>query len=168
MNEYVIYTDGSYDLKTFYGASAVVVLDKDEKNVLYERAYARYVKPEEGQKQQYSQEQELGACIRAVMVVPEGSDIIIKTDSQYCKKVLGREYEAHANLELVNRFFDEVEKRKVGVKFVKVRGHSEANGGPKIWGNDRADELCTAAANNLMSGGSGFIENRMWRGKTIQ
>jgi len=94
MKEYVIYTDGAYDMNTHYGASAIVILDKEEKNVLYERSAARFIEPEEGGKQQYSQEQEIGACIRAIATVPEGSWVTIKSDSQYAVKVLGREWNA--------------------------------------------------------------------------
>lgn len=144
--EYKIYTDGYFDMQDNIGASAVVVLGENDK-VLYERAAARRVVPEDG-KQQYSQEQELGACIRAVMCVPDGSRITIFSDSQYCVKVLGGEWEAHANLGMIDRYFEEVRKRHQRVEFRKVRGHS----GDK-W-NERADEVCEIAANSLRGGGS--------------
>lgn len=153
MKEFVIYTDGSYDMDSHYGASAIVILDKAEQKLLYKRASARLVHPTE-EKQQFSQEQELGACIRAVMSVPIGSWITIKTDSQYCAKVLAGEWEAHSNLLLVDRFFEEKRKRRLTVNFVKVRGHSG-----DMW-NDFADALCLEATDSLRNGGSHIVQTR--------
>lgn len=144
MQEFVAYTDGAYDMDTLIGASAVVIMNKEESKVLYERCAARHCTPTE-EKQQFSQEQEIGACIRAVMSVPDGSYLTIKTDSQYCVKVLGGEWTAHANLDLINRYKEEVRKHDIRVTFIKVLGHAAEKGGPAIWGNERADKLCTYA-----------------------
>lgn len=153
MKEFVAYTDGSYDMDSHYGASAVVILDKAEQKLLYKRASARLVTPTE-EKQQFSQEQELGACIRAVMSLPNGSWVTIKTDSQYCAKVLGKEWEAHTNLLLVDRFFEETRKRRIKATFIKVRGHSG-----NMW-NDFADALCLEAVESLRNGGPKVIQSQ--------
>ena len=150
MSRFVAYTDGSYDMETHYGASAVIILTADESQVLFQRGAARYIRSEG--KSQFSQEQELGACIRAVMSVPDGSELTIKTDSQYCVKVLGGEWEAHANLGLIDRYHEERRKRHIRVGFVKVKGHS----GNK-W-NDLADALCTQAAHSLIGGGPAVLQ----------
>ena len=152
MTEFTAYTDGSYDMDTNYGASAIVLMDKDETQVLYEKASARFIVPADG-KQQFSQEQELAACYMAVANVPEGSRLTIKSDSQYCVKVLSGEWNASANLGIIDKYKELVRRRRVTVTFIKVRGHSEAKGWPKIWGNDRADQLCNDACESLRTRG---------------
>lgn len=150
MQKFVAYTDGSYDMETHYGASAVIILTADEATVLFKRGAARLITSAD--KAQFSQEQELGACIRAVKSVPVGSELTIKTDSQYCCKVLSGEWEAHANLGLIDLYHEERRKRHIRVNFVKVRGHS----GNK-W-NEAADELCTRAATSLRNGGPAVLQ----------
>lgn len=152
MKEFVAYTDGSYDMETHYGASGVVVLDKSETQVLYQRAAARRCEPTP-EKKQFCQEQELGACIRALRCVPEGSRIIIKTDSQYCCKVLSGEWNAQTNLRLIDLFHEDKRKRHLRVDFVKVKGHSDNK-----W-NELADGLCQNAVNSLRGGGSAILES---------
>lgn len=152
MNEYNIFTDGFFDMNTNVGASAVVVLKKDADKPIFERARARKVTPEEGKKQ-YAPEQELGACIRAVMVVPEGSTVTINSDSQYAVNVLNKNWNAKTNLGLIDRFFSEVRERHIKYRMNWVRGH---NG--NVW-NERADELCELAAQSLLAGGKGIIQN---------
>jgi len=150
MSKFVAYTDGSYDMDTHYGASSVVILDASETTPLFQRAAARYIQSES--KAQFSQEQELGACIRAVRSVPVGSELTIKTDSQYCVKVLGGEWEAHANLGLIDTYNADKRQRHIRVNFVKVKGHS----GNK-W-NELADELCRQAVNSLIGGGPAVLQ----------
>lgn len=152
MTEFTAYTDGSYDMDTNYGASAIVLMDKDERQVIYEKASARHVLPTE-EKKQYSQEQELAACYMAVANIPEGSRLTIKSDSQYCVKVLSGEWNASANIGIIDKYKELVRRKRVKVTFIKVRGHSEAKGGPKIWGNDRADQLCNDACESLRTRG---------------
>jgi len=152
MIEFVAYTDGSYDMENHYGASAVVILDKRETIILYQRCAARLCTPTP-EKQQFSQEQELGACIRAVRSVPVGSRLTIKTDSQYCCKVLSGEWNASANLGLIDLFHEDKRKRRVRVDFIKVKGHSGNR-----W-NELADSLCQKAVENKQQGGSGLLES---------
>ena len=159
MTEFIAYTDGSYDMDSHYGASAIVLMDKDERQVIYEKASARLVIPSE-EKQQFAKEQELAACYMAVANVPEGSRLTIKSDSQYCVKVLSGQWNASANIGIIDKYFSLVRRRKVDVAFVKVRGHSGARGGQAIWGNDRADELCTAACEQLKNYGVKTIVSR--------
>ncbi len=139
MKEFIAYTDGRYDMNSHIGASGVVILDKAEKQVLYEWAKARQCYPTEDKKQ-FNQEQELASCIRTVMSVPKGSWLTIKTDSQYCVNVLGQRFNASANIRLIDTFFEKVREGRINVTFVKVKGHSG------VWGNERADELCNIIA----------------------
>lgn len=142
----IAYTDGSYDMQSHYGASAIVILDENEHRKLYEWAKARKVEPTP-EKQQFCQEQELGACIRAVMSVPNGCYLTIKTDSQYCCKVLGGDWEPRSNLLLIDRFFEETKKRHIRVSFSWVKGHSG-----NAW-NEHADSMCVFISNQLAAGG---------------
>lgn len=152
MKEFVAYTDGSFDMNDNVGSSSVVILDKEENIVFYHRAKARRVIPAPGGKQQFAQEQELGACIRAAMCVPEGARLTIKTDSQYCAKVLSGEWNASANLGLIDRFDEVRRSRHLRVEFIKVKEHS----GNRY--NEFADELCATVATSLRTGGSGLVE----------
>jgi len=152
MAKFIAYTDGSFDMKTQIGASAVLLMDASRKRVLFERAAARRVEYDPLKKQR-NQEQELGAIIRAVMCVPNGSTLHVISDSQYCVKVLSKEWNASANLGLIDRFFYECKKRQVRVEFEWVRGHNGTKG------NERADELCRIAADSLKSGGPAVLQS---------
>lgn len=135
---FTAYTDGGFDMNSCIGASAVVILTPDLKERLYEHVTARKCEYDPTKKQR-TNEQELGAMIRAVMSVPNGSEILIISDSQYAVKVLSKENNASANLDLIARFDKEVSERCLKVKFKWVRGH---NG--DLW-NERADQLCQTA-----------------------
>ena len=152
MAKFVAYTDGSFDMSTQIGASAVLLMDADRKRVLFERSAARRVEFDPLKKQR-NQEQELGAIIRAVMCVPNGSTLRAISDPPYCVKVLSREWNASANLGLIDRFFYECKKRQVRVEFEWVRGHNGTKG------NERADELCRIAADSLKKGGPAVFQS---------
>ncbi|MBR5414147.1 MAG: hypothetical protein IK114_14135 [Fibrobacter sp.] len=134
------------------GSSALVILDEKQERILFERAAARkcVYDPE---KKQRNNEQELGAIIRTLMSVPEGSQLLIHSDSQYAVKVLSGDWEAKANLGLVDRFHQEKRKRRLRVELRWVRGH---NGNPM---NERADQLCAMAANSVRKGGPAVFQS---------
>ena len=144
--KFSIYTDGSYDMSDRVGASACVILNKDESEILFVHATARKCdyNPE---KKQRTNEQEIGAIIRAIMSVPNGSEILIHSDSQYAVKVLSGENNAYTNLDLIERYRKEVNERNHRVSFKWVRGHD----GNRY--NEMADALCTKAANDLRKDG---------------
>lgn len=134
MKRYTAYTDGSFDMDSQIGASAVVILDSTGDKI-YERAKARRVEYDPDKKQR-SPEQELGAAIMAVMSVPDGCELFIHSDSQYVVRVLSGAWRANTNLGLIDRYQEEVRKRHLRVQFFWVRGHA---GDP--W-NEYADRLC--------------------------
>lgn len=134
MKRYIAYMDGSFDMDSQIGASAVVILDSTGDKI-YERAKARRVEYDPDKKQR-SPEQELGAAIMAVMSAPDGCELFIHSDSQYVVKVLSGAWRANTNLGLIDRYQEEVRKRHLRVQFFWVRGHA---GDP--W-NEYADRLC--------------------------
>lgn len=145
-----IYTDGYFDMNDQVGSSAVVILDSTGQSAMIEYAKARQVKYDPEKKQRIN-EQEVGACIRALMLLPDGADCVIYSDSQYAVNVLNKTWEAKANLELIDRFYKELTSRNIKCELKWVRGH---NG--DFW-NERADELCEKVAHDLRVSGKGFF-----------
>lgn len=152
MKQFVAYTDGYFEMDSQLGASACVILDNGKQNILYEKAKARRTTLDP-QKKQRNNEQELGACIIAVMNVPDGCRLSIYSDSQYSVNVLSGKWNASSNLGLIDRFKDEVRKRHIRVDLFWVRGH---NGGH--W-NEYADQLCEKAVAAFISEGKKCIES---------
>ena len=152
MGKYIAYTDGFFDMNTQVGSSACVILDKYASHALYEKAKARQctLNPE---KKQRNNEQELGAIIMAVRSVPNGSELRIFSDSQYAVNVLSGNWEAKANLDLIERYHLEVRQRALKVEIFWVRGHDTSK-----W-NNYADELCEKVVRQFMDGGPNIIEN---------
>ena len=151
--KFIAYTDGGFDMTDQVGASAVVILNADKTKILYQWAKARKcaLDPE---KKQRNNEQEIGAVIHAVMSVPDGSFLEIYCDNQYVVNVLSGMWDAHANKELIERYFMEKTQRKISATMIWVRGHN----GDKF--NEMADGLCTTAANNLRNGKGRIIESK--------
>ena len=151
--KYIAYTDGFYDMNDLVGASAVVILDQDQEKILYQWAKARKCKYNPEKKQRVN-EQEMGAAIRAVMSVPKGSRLVIYSDSQYVVNVLGGMWEAKSNLDLIERYFSEIQERKVSCTLIWVKGHN----GDKY--NEMADELCNRIANDFRNGKPAIYETK--------
>jgi len=153
MAKFIVYTDGYYEMADRYGASALVILDQSKTQVLFERAAARHCEYDP-EKKQRNNEQELGAILRALTVVPKGSQLVIYSDSQYAVKVLSGEWSAKSNLGLIDKFYELKRKNQLRVELMWVRGH---NGDQ--W-NERADQLCEMAANSLRSGGPAIFQSK--------
>ena len=151
MSNYVAYTDGGFDMQTCVGASSVVLLDDEEREILYQHVTARKCEYDP-QKKQRMNEQEIGAIIRACMSVPDGSFLKIVSDSQYAVNVLSGKYNAYSNLELIARFKKEVAARRLKVEFEWTRGHN----GNKY--NELADRMCTDAMNKILAEPIGTIK----------
>lgn len=150
--KFIAYTDGSYDMNDLIGSSAVVILNAKHE-VIYTWAKARKCKynPE---KLQRTNEQELGAIIRAIMSVPDGSFVEIYSDSQYAVNVLSGMWDAKANLDLIEIYMKEKERRHIISTLIWVKGHN----GDKY--NEMADELCAKVADSFRNGESAIIETK--------
>lgn len=127
--DYVAYTDGGYLWNFDIGASACLILKDGEQIYSWSKASRRTT----------NNRQELAAIIHAVLHTPEGSKLLIRTDSEYCIGVYSRFYSINKNAELIEFFFKYVEERNLTVAFEWVQGH---NG--DIW-NEIVDEMCTEA-----------------------
>ena len=152
MSKFIAYTDGFFDMATQIGASAVIILDSTKENILFRRCAARKVEYDPTKKQR-NNEQELGAIIRAVMSVPNGSEMDIYSDSLYAVNVLSGKWGASANLDLIERYGTEVEQRCLKVNLYWVKGH---NGDTY---NEMSDALCNKAAESLRNGGPAIFKS---------
>ncbi len=85
--------------------------------------------------------------IHAVLSVPEGSSLLIVSDSQYCISILDGTDKPHKNFDLIGYFRRFCRERNINVMFQWVRGH-----GNDPW-NNYADSLCTEAIDRFRSGG---------------
>ena len=83
---------------------------------------------------------EIMAAIVGLDNAPEGSNVIVISDSQYVVKTMNREFSMKKNLEFWEILM-KAEARHTSVKWVWVKGHN----GDKY--NERCDELATAAIN---------------------
>ena len=81
---------------------------------------------------------ELRAVVEALRCVPEGSSVIVTTDSEYVERTFNDQQVAKSNIDLWREFVRLASDRSV--KILWVRGHS---GNPF---NERADKLAKAAA----------------------
>jgi ribonuclease HI len=81
---------------------------------------------------------EITAAIEALRKLPSGSEVTIRTDSQYLVKTMTLGWKRRENLDLWKMLDTEVTRRKVDWEW--VRGHS----GDTL--NERADELARTAA----------------------
>ena len=100
--KFIAYIYGDYSQGI--GCSALIILSEDKKEILYEWTKAR---KSTGDK---VLEQEMGAAIRAVMSVPNGSFLEIVSGNDYAVRVLSGEKEPDA---LVKKFLEEKEKKHI-------------------------------------------------------
>ncbi|HXN86129.1 MAG TPA: ribonuclease H [Candidatus Binataceae bacterium] len=84
---------------------------------------------------------EMTAVIEGLRAVEAGSEVIVRSDSQYVVKTMTMGWKRNANPELWRDLDREVASRKV--RFEWVRGHA----GDK--GNERADRLAASAAKGI-------------------
>lgn len=94
---------------------------------------------------------ELTGAIEALRHIAPGSQVVLRSDSQYLVNTMNLRWKRNANLDLWNQLESEVAQRSV--KFEWVRGHGDD---PL---NARADELARAEATRLARGGASS-ENR--------
>lgn len=123
--DFTIYTDGSFR-RPYFGAWGYIVLDKDEASV-HEDAQPVY--------HTTNNRMELQAILEALRVTPEGSTILLYSDSQYCVNAcafwmvkwaktnwITQAQAPVANRDILEQLFVEINKRKCW--FVWVRAHN--------------------------------------------
>lgn len=142
--DYIAYTDGSCDCPgTRCGGSAYIILKND--------MIIKEVK--KGFLNTSNNRMEMLAIISAINSVPEGSSILIHSDSQYAIKVLSGVWKAHTNKDLLNLHKKISKKRNVYFKWVK--GHN----GDKY--NEMVDKLAASSCQGAIksSGMKGVYRN---------
>lgn len=128
-NKITAYTDGGYHLYKNEGAFAFVIL-KDGAIIHKEATVIRNESNNRG---------ELKAIIQAVAWCPEGSEIEVRSDSQYAINTLEGKWKRNKNTDLFKEW-DKLLKRKGStISFKWVRGHS----GDKY--NEMCDQMCDDA-----------------------
>lgn len=131
---YIAYTDSGYHISRNGGAYAYILL-KGGEVIRKEASLFLHESNNRG---------ELHAIIAAMENLPEGSDVEIRTDSQYAVNTLTGEWLQRRNTDLFARWHELVRGRKLKVKVVWIRAHS----GDAY--NQMCDDLCCETAAVLL------------------
>lgn len=129
--DYIVYTDGSYLLPKNFGAAACIVLDGEAGTIIY--------KWSEVSRYSTSNRQELAAIIHALLHVPEGSSVLVRSDSENGIALLTGQVRSRKEADLIQLYHQVKKERSLRVRLEWVRSHS---GDP--W-NDYVDNLCNEA-----------------------
>ncbi len=129
--DYIAYTDGSYLLRKNFGASACIVLDGEVSGICYKwTEVSRY---------STSNRQEIAAIIHALLHTPEGSSVLVRSDSENGIAQLTGQVRSRKDWDLVQLYRRTVKERRLRVTLEWVRSHSG-----DVW-NDYVDNLCIEA-----------------------
>ena len=129
--DYIAYTDGSYLLRKNFGASACIVLDGEASGICYKwTEVSRY---------STSNRQEIAAIIHALLHTPEGSSVLVRSDSENGIAQLTGQVRSKKDWDLVQLYRQTVKERRLRVTLEWVRSHSG-----DVW-NDYVDNLCIEA-----------------------
>lgn len=129
--DYYAYTDGSYLVPKNFGAAACIVLDRDAERVLYQWS--------EASRYSTSNRQELAAIIHALLHVPEGSSVLVRSDCESGIALLTGQVRSKKDVDLLHLYRQVKEERALRVTLEWVRSHSGDR-----W-NDYVDYLCIEA-----------------------
>ena len=129
--DYIAYTDGSYLLPKNFGAAACIVLDGEGAAICY--------KWSEVSRYSTSNRQEIAAIVHALLHTPEGSNVLVRSDSENGIAQLTGAVRSKKDADLVQLFHKVRKERHLRVTLEWVRSHS---GDP--W-NDYVDNLCIEA-----------------------
>lgn len=129
--DYIAYTDGSYLLRKNFGASACIVLDGEASGICYKwTEVSRY---------STSNRQEIAAIIHSLLHTPEGSSVLVRSDSENGIAQLTGQVRSKKDWDLVQLYRQTVKERRLRVTLEWVRSHSG-----DMW-NDYVDNLCIEA-----------------------
>ena len=138
--DYLAYTDGSYLLPKNFGAAACIVLDGEGTDICY--------KWSEVSRYSTSNRQEMAAIIHALLHTPEGSSVLVRSDSENGIALLTGTVRSKKDWDLVQLYRQTVRDRRLRVSLEWIRSHS---GDP--W-NDYVDNLCIEALDLFESDGT--------------
>lgn len=132
--DFVVYTDGSCNNMSPFGegGAAFVMLDSNGNTV---KTWSH------GYLDTTNNRMELKAIHMALSSIPDGSNVLIKTDSKYCIKILDKESQSlpYANKDIVKICFESINCLR-NVVFEWIKGHD---------GNE-FNELADSLANEKM------------------
>ena len=138
--DYIAYTDGSYRVPKNFGAAACIVLDGDGAKILYQWSeVSRY---------STSNRQELAAIIQALLHIPAGSSVLVRSDSENGIALLTGQVRSKKDLDLIQLYRQVKRERALRVQLEWIRSHS---GDPM---NDYVDNLCIEALDLFESDGT--------------
>lgn len=123
MKKYIAFAAGYYDRNDHVGVSAIIIYNEGG-NELYRWGKARRIEnPQSGVS--YAYQQQLGACISALIHVPEGSELTIFTNSLVAVQILSGIGSPNKELALVEMFLGNKEKRNTKVVLEHVANRDE-------------------------------------------
>ena len=129
--DYLAYTDGSYLVPKNFGAAARIVLDGEGTVICHQWSeVSRY---------STSNRQEMAAIIHALLHTPEGSSVLVRSDSENGIALLTGQVRSKKDWDLILLYRETVQARRLRVTLEWIRSHS---GDP--W-NDYVDNLCIEA-----------------------
>jgi len=129
--DFIAYTDGGYVLPKNYGAAACIVLDGECGKPFYQWSeVSRY---------STSNRQEIAAIVHALLHVPQGSSVLVRSDSENGIALLSGEVRSKKDWDLVQLYRKVKKERELRVTLEWVRSHSGDR-----W-NDHVDNLCIEA-----------------------
>ena len=138
--DYYAYTDGSYLVPKNFGAAACIVLDGDGDKVLYQWS--------EASRYSTSNRQEIAAIVHALLHVPQGSSVLVRSDSENGIALLSGEVRSKKDVDLLHLYRQVKEERSLRVTLEWVRSHSGDR-----W-NDYVDYLCIEALDLFEANGT--------------
>ena len=138
--DYYAYTDGSYLLPKNFGAAACLVLDGSCEKPLYQWS--------EASRYSTSNRQELAAIIHALLHVPEGSSVLVRSDSENGIALLSGQVRSKKDSDLIQLYRRVKKERSLRVRLEWIRSHSGDR-----W-NDYVDNLCIEALGLFESDGT--------------
>ncbi|MBR4524230.1 MAG: hypothetical protein IKP15_01605 [Bacteroidales bacterium] len=138
--DYYAYADGSYILPKNFGSAACIVLDGQCDKALYQWSeVSRY---------STSNRQEITAIIHALLHVPEGSSVLVRSDSENGIAQLTGQVRSRKDFDLVQLYRKVKKERALQVQLEWVRSHSG-----DYW-NDYVDDLCVEALDLFEANGT--------------
>ena len=138
--DYIAYTDGGYRLPKNFGAAACIVLDGRDGKPLYQWS--------EASRYSTSNRQELAAIIHALLHVPAGSSVLVRSDSENGIALLTGQVRSKKDWDLVSLFRQVKKERSLRVTLEWIRSH-----GGDPW-NEYVDNLCIEALDLFVQDGT--------------
>lgn len=135
MSKYIAYTDGGCQNTSIYGegGSAYLIIHNGEVIKTASKGFLRTT----------SNRMEMLAIISAVCSVPNGSDLLVYSDSQYAINTLSGNWKPKKNHDLIYQYNERI-KNLSSVSFRWVKGHN----GNKY--NEMVDSMCTGSIRKIV------------------